>query len=102
MVAGKRGRPPKDQPEEIDYEMLNALEETKTQEEMVKDMFQVDSAAYSVVRNGDVFQLVRVGFNRESLTSSTAEVILESTDRWEVQAQFNVYTDNEFLMKDDL
>ena len=58
--------------------------------------------SYSVVRNGDIYQLVQIIFDRESLSTFKGEVIFESTDRWETQAQFTFQTEEEFLLKDSL
>ncbi len=117
----RRGRPPgsKAVPEPI-VEPTNALtveyatlpvienptiEETEINMEPETQLiptFNNDSVAYSVIRSGDVYQLIRFSFNRETLTSSKGEVVLENADRWEVQSLFDFHADESFLMKDDL
>lgn len=61
-----------------------------------------DQSAFSVVRVGGLYKLIRIPFSKTELKAGKPEIELESTDRWEVQSQFNYHCDQDFLDVEEL
>lgn len=107
-MVNRRGlRPPEPEtPAEVEYENITTVETTNDEVPVVEipqtHEYLGNAVAFSVIRKGDVYQLIRVIFDQETLIPSVAEVMLENTDRWEVQGQYDVFSDEAFLMKEDL
>lgn len=120
-MTNRRGRPPGSEqllekarelmglntPETpVEYEVLDTGAEDLNPTEEVSSSpqisVQLESVAFGVVRNGDVYQLVRIPFNLDTLQAGQGEVIAENTDRWEIQGQFNFEADEAFLLKESL
>ena len=62
----------------------------------------LDSVALSVVRINDVYQLIKIPFNKRTLDVGVPEVVLTDTDRFEIQSQFDYHADLEYLLKEEL
>jgi hypothetical protein len=93
MTANRRGRPPGSKSEAVEADPRDGQAEPKA---------ELNSVALSVVKNGDMWQLVKISFDPELLIAGKPEVVMEDTDRWEVQAQFDFECEETFLFSDDV
>lgn len=112
----RRGRPPgSKEPQQVEQVMDDSLStepgtivvmdgtlEFRDSSETLTNIPKLDAVAFSVVRNGDLYQLVKIPFGVNSFSIGIPEVIFENTDRWEVQSQFVYETENAFLVVEDL
>lgn len=81
------------------YEVLDPVEAMKQE---VEEPAVYDQEAFSVIRLDDMYKLVKIPFNKNDLRSGQPEVVFQSTDRWEVQSQFDFYSDQSFLLIEEI
>jgi hypothetical protein len=84
-------------------EMEQDLDQTVEQTEAYQNAFDngspqtepvvFDSFAYTVVRVNDMYQFVRIPFNKRTHSVGAPELVAESTDRYEIESKFAVELD---------
>lgn len=97
----RRGRPPNVPSTEVQVLTPVNLDTLDVHSE-APEQVTYDTVAYSMVKHGKLYKLVRLQMNSETYQTGAAEEVFASTDRWETQNQFDYELESSFMMRDDL